>query len=438
MNRFGFQWPENLECSRFPVSGLCVGENSSSTVSSVSTTTHGTTNKVIAGYEYDCPEKYAMERYRLQIGNVLDENCGMPCAGEDALLSASKFPHVRYVVLTAAITCLLSTLFTVLTFLVDMPRFRYPERPIIYLSACYSVIAITYIVGFGVGDQFACTEVVRKEDSVDVRNTQETDRVVVQGTKQASCTVLFIMMYFFYMSSAVWWVVLSVTWFLSAGLKWGQEAIESNSQYFHLAAWAIPAVQTIAVLSTSSVDGDPLSGVCTTGLLGDINAGRGFLLAPLAVCLGLGLAFLLAGFIALCRIRTVMKQEGTRTDKLEKLMVRIGIFGVLYTVPAAVVVGCLVYEQVSRDAWMTNWYEKMCDKYRLPCLQASVGASVPDAQASVGAPVPDVNIFMIKYLMTLIVGITSGFWIWTSKTVSSWGKFYSRLCGQSRPVHANV
>jgi len=27
MNRFGFQWPDNLECSRFPLSGLCVGEN---------------------------------------------------------------------------------------------------------------------------------------------------------------------------------------------------------------------------------------------------------------------------------------------------------------------------------------------------------------------------------------------------------------------------
>ena len=27
MNKFGFQWPENLECSNFPTHGLCVGEN---------------------------------------------------------------------------------------------------------------------------------------------------------------------------------------------------------------------------------------------------------------------------------------------------------------------------------------------------------------------------------------------------------------------------
>ena len=30
-------------------------------------------------------------------------------------------------------------------------------------------------------------------------------------------------------------------------------------------------------------------------------------------------------------------------------------------------------------------------------------------------------------LMTLIVGITSGFWIWSGKTLNSWRKFYTRL-----------
>jgi len=27
MNKFGFQWPENLDCNKFPTEGLCVGEN---------------------------------------------------------------------------------------------------------------------------------------------------------------------------------------------------------------------------------------------------------------------------------------------------------------------------------------------------------------------------------------------------------------------------
>lgn len=39
-----------------------------------------------------------------------------------------------------------------------------------------------------------------------------------------------------------------------------------------------------------------------------------------------------------------MKKEGSKTDKLERLMVKIGIFSVLYIVPASVVVGCYFYE----------------------------------------------------------------------------------------------
>lgn len=50
MNRFGFQWPENLECSRFPETGLCVGENrSSSETPTLSTTRTPFNNHVSCG-----------------------------------------------------------------------------------------------------------------------------------------------------------------------------------------------------------------------------------------------------------------------------------------------------------------------------------------------------------------------------------------------------
>jgi frizzled protein 1/7 len=42
---------------------------------------------------------------------------------------------------------------------------------------------------------------------------------------------------------------------LAAGLKWGHEAIEANSQYFHLAAWAVPAIKTITILAMGKVEG---------------------------------------------------------------------------------------------------------------------------------------------------------------------------------------
>jgi len=47
------------------------------------------------------------------------------------------------------------------------------------------------------------------------------------------------------MAASIWWpwVVLMLTWFLAAGLKWGPEAIQSNATYFYLVAWAMPAMQ---------------------------------------------------------------------------------------------------------------------------------------------------------------------------------------------------
>lgn len=230
------------------------------------------------------------------------------------------------------------------------------------------------------------------------------------STGPAECTVVFLLIYFFGMASSIWWVVLAFTWFLAAGLKWGQEAIASYSQYFHLAAWLIPSVKSIAVLAMSSVDGDPVAGICYVGNQ-SLDTLRGFVLAPLFVYLIIGTSFLLAGFVSLFRIRNVIKaQGGVKTDKLEKLMIRIGIFSVLYTVPATIVIACYFYEQHFRKKW-----EKTVT---CPCSGETAR--------------PDYSVFMLKYFMCLVVGITSGFWIWSGKTLDSWRRFYQRLkCGNS-------
>lgn len=36
----------------------------------------------------------------------------------------------------------------------------------------------------------------------------------------------------------------------------------------------------------------------------------------------------------------------------------------------------------------------------------------------------DFIVFMVKYLMFLIVGIILGFWIWLSKIINVWRRFY--------------
>lgn len=122
-----------------------------------------------------------------------------------------------------------------------------------------------------------------------------------------------------------------------------------------------------------------------------------------------------------------MKHDGSKTDKLEKLMIRIGIFSVLYILPALIVIGCLFYEQANFESWMTTWHREMCNKtYSIPC----------PINAPAAGRKPEFEIFMIKYLMCMIVGITSSVWIWSGKTLNSWKRLCDRI--QGRQVQAYV
>jgi len=438
MNRFGFHWPENLDCSKFPTRGLCVGENR--------TTMHDPATGRQPGEKSPgspperrkrprpvCPPRLAVSAklgYQLDVDGQTLADCGLPCAGDsgaDAFLDGEERSIARYLVGVAAISCVLSSLFTVLTFVIDPSRFRYPERSIVFLSACYLAVGLAYVVGFAIGPRIACVSpFVGGEETEQPENGGV--KVVTQGAKNGLCSVVFAVLYFFGMAASIWWVVLALTWFLAAGLKWGREAIESHAAYFHLAAWAMPAVQTAAALGTNSIGGDPVVGVCVAGVVGGpATAARVFVLAPLGVYLTVGGCFMLAGVVALFRIRAAMRHDGSQTAKLERLMVRIGVFGVLYAVPAAVVIACHAHEQSSWPRWIRRWYaQTACVADDVTCQPDDADDADTDADDR-----PEFAVFVVKYIMTLLVGITSGFWIWSNKTLAAWRGLYARLCGGS-------
>ena len=45
-----------------------------------------------------------------------------------------------------SVLCLISTTLTVSTFIIDTSRFKYPERPIIFLAVCYAFYSLAYII----------------------------------------------------------------------------------------------------------------------------------------------------------------------------------------------------------------------------------------------------------------------------------------------------
>uniref|UniRef100_H2Y9A3 Uncharacterized protein n=1 Tax=Ciona savignyi TaxID=51511 RepID=H2Y9A3_CIOSA len=413
MKQFRFSWPRDLECSRFPIKtedSLCFGTDISP---SEEIPAFDTGRLCLSQAGFTCPAHMLvpstndLSMYKVPlltaIMNFAILWCGVPCDAKKLMYwTESEKQFANLWIGCWSFICVISTLFTVLTYLIDMPRFMYPERPIIFLSGCYLIVAIAYIAGFFLRDTVSCRQFHTSICPVDT------------PLSKAGCTVLFMMVYFFSMASSIWWVVLTITWFLAAGLKWGNEAIEAKSPYFHGAAWSIPAIQTIVVLISSKIEGDLLSGICFVGVHNSKHL-LWFLLVPLSIYLFVGTCFLVAGFVAMFNIRNVVKHSGGtgKVEKLERLMVRIGVFSVLYTVPATVMIACYFYEQMNRDSWQKGWFAQNCSR---TCLTLHKGNK------------PDFIVFIIKYFVMLIVGITSGFWIWSSKTVESWSNFKEQLC----------
>lgn len=307
--------------------------------------------------------------------------------------------------------------------MVDLQRFAYPVRPILYLAMCYMVISVVYMIGVVGEDRFACGAY-----------GSTPGELVTQGVENVGCSALAVTHYYFFIASSIWWLVLCLAWFLAANLKWGAESISALSPYFHAMAWGVPALMAVAVLVTNSVDGDVFTGVCSVGNL-QPSALFYFLFVPTVMCLGFGLLLLICGIWSMLRIRSYIKLQHADVErnisKLEKLMFRISAFAVMYVLPTAANAAILCYQSIHMPGWVEGWLHLRCVR-----LDRTVfGYTQPDSTCPPypNTRQPEVALFLMKYFSQLIVGITCAIWVCSSKTVGSYQRAYAKLAMTSTP-----
>ncbi len=451
-----FRWPSHLDCENFPsekdidatmIESLCfsietdsvsiptdivptaptdpnsqsvdpststdsTGTSPSSTSSSSSQmplATDVTTVDPLVGDNLMCPPELTLAGHSLSNSSYIFaavKDCAVACKG--VYFSDIESNIVAPVfILICAILCIAFTLFTVGTFLIDRQRYHYPERPVIFLALCYLILSFAFVVGSVVklkdkDSSFACSEAAGQESSFIFQRLPNSSPTY----RSASCVILFIFIYYFQMSAAIWWVILTLTWFMASTLKWGEEAVERPWILYHILAWCLPAIQVILILALQLVDGDQLSGTCFTGNHHHIGMGV-FVILPLLAYLLLGIFFLMIGFFSLVLILRQISKDPHKSRRLTRLIIRILIYGVLYVLPNIIYIFLCIYEVAERSDW---------ERAYVNCPNNGNCSSSPQFAA-----------LLIRYVMLFVIGIFSTFWVISWKTIVAWRKFFTSI-----------
>lgn len=290
--------------------------------------------------------------------------------------------------------CFLSTLLTLLTFIIKPSRFEYPWRPIVYLALCFNIHSIGYFFSLLLG-----RTIITCPGNTYVSSTTSW------SWEHIPCLLNFGILYYSMVAAFLWWLTLTMSWFLSSVFKWSNEAVGHLAPFFHVTAWVLPLLMMISLVSAQVVSADELTGTCfvvrdsTPSTLYALLIG---VLIPLTLFLLTGLIFLIIGLVSVLRVRSFLHKRGRQKESvvLEKLMLRIGIFVAVYAVPAAVVIGCYFYELIHTPQWLTVTEAEVC-----------TGSNCTTANSIVT---------MVRIFMFLLIGSLTGVWIWSKKTLESW------------------
>lgn len=169
-------------------------------------------------------------------------------------------------------------------------------------------------------------------------------------------------------------------------------------------------------LLSRNVVADELTGLCQ---ISDESA-LWLEVVPHATLLLLGCVFGSIAGSALVRVRRAVRCAGRSATKLERLMTRLGIFALLYALPALGGLICVLHESSVRPRW-----RKLALLAALDCRATQNCAPGPVYRAA------GLEVALLRLFLSLVVGVTSGMWVWSGKTCRAWSRL---LAAPSKPA----
>lgn len=162
-----------------------------------------------------------------------------PQTGNDTALMGCPPPSLTYYtqsaktfaqgwIATWSTFCFVSTLLTLLTFIIKPSRFEYPWRPIVYLALCFNLHSLGYFFSLVLG-----RTIITCPGNMYVSSTTSW------GWEHAPCLINFGLLYYSMVAAFLWWLTLTISWFLSSVFKWSNESVGRLAPFFHASAWVI-------------------------------------------------------------------------------------------------------------------------------------------------------------------------------------------------------
>ena len=239
------------------------------------------------------------------------------------------------------------------------------------------------------------------------------------------------MVYYFSLADSWWLVVVSYTSFLTFSMASqagrARELLAGRTPYFHMLAWSLPLVLTIAILATNRVEGSAISGICLVGYSVPVERLVWVLLPHTAV---LCLAATYTGRTV--RLLGGLGWGGAAPPGQARVRCTVArILGFTGGLAACLITALACHAHTA--AHHTTWRAAL-DKLVLCNLR--VGLGTQDSGQCVLASRPRLGLLQLELLSVFLAGLLCATWVATRASLATWRCALARLLGRApaRPV----
>ncbi|VDN96433.1 unnamed protein product [Rodentolepis nana] len=223
MFSFNFPWPEELNCSRLPSDDeMCIRPHS---------------------FESD---NHLTEVSTLVVNETVTKTSEHLNSSSSGEFTVEQKIIAKYILVGAvslnAIFCLIS----VSLYTCNRNRFAHPLRPLAFLPQACMLEMSSYL-----------PQLLFRQNVKDITADHRLINIACMGQ--------FALAYYARTAIEIWFVILSLSWFLSACKSWAPEAIQGLERWFHVIAWVLPLFPPTFFLIFQKVDVDELTNSCYIG-----------------------------------------------------------------------------------------------------------------------------------------------------------------------------